>query len=90
MVAEEWIRSQLSSKVVGDNITLAENTGVSISTFCTFFRAAIEDETKPDKYVALSGSHTFLWGNPPQEHTKTAAQLGYQPYFDQWHVEGLI
>lgn len=90
MNANEWVRDVLATKVKGDKIVLNENQDVDISIFCTFFKDAIEDNTQSNKYQALSGSHTFMWGDPPQEYTRTAAELGYQTFFDVWHSEGLI
>jgi hypothetical protein len=41
-------------------------------------------------YDALSGAHTFHWGEPSQEYTKTALELGYQKYFDVWLSQGIL
>ncbi len=90
MTAEQWINETLQSKIEGDVIRLNEQQTVLISTFCTFFRSSIEDNSKPDKYEALSGVQTFLWGEPQQEYNMTGGQLGYQPFLDEWHNEGLI
>lgn len=88
MNAEQWVNEHLTSKLDGENIVLSENQTVSVPVFCTFFRGALEDGTKSDKYAALSGGHTFVWNG--EEQTKTADELGYQVFFDQWHEEGLI
>jgi hypothetical protein len=62
-----------------------------VSEFCLIFGAAIEDETQPDKYVALSSPvvHTFVWTNG-YTYSGTADDLGYQMYFDYWHGLGLF
>jgi hypothetical protein len=90
MTAEDWVTTTLSSKVEEDQIRLDEVQTVPITVFCNFFRVAIEDDLQTDKYLALSGSHTFNWGDPPMEYTETAEELGYQHFFDKWHDEGII
>jgi hypothetical protein len=91
MLAEQWVNDTLESKInENGNIQLSESQEVEILTFCVFFRDGIENDTQPDKYVALSGSHTFLWGVPSLEYTRSAEELGYQSFFDQWHEEGVI
>lgn len=97
MTAEQWVHTTLASKIVpypsGDVIQLTETQAVEVTTFCQIFRTAIEDDSQPDKYVALSGSHTFLWPMDDPNATlvtRTSAEMGYQPYFDQWHAEGLF
>ncbi|KIL35865.1 hypothetical protein SD71_10770 [Cohnella kolymensis] len=54
--------------------------------FNTFFGDVAENPT----YEALMGTHTFMWGDPPQQLTYTAAQLGYQKYFYQWKEFGIL
>lgn len=39
-------------------------------------------------YEALSGCHTFNWGDT--QHTMNAEKMGYQKYFDQWKEQGLF
>lgn len=91
MTAEQWVQNVLSSKLnENGDIQLSVDQYVTVSTFCTFFRDCLEDETVIDKYVGLSGDHTFMWGDPSQEYTRTAEKLGYKVFFDQWHEEGLI
>jgi oxalate decarboxylase/phosphoglucose isomerase-like protein (cupin superfamily) len=59
---------------------------VDPQTFWTFFADVADDVT----YETLSGSHTFQWGDPPQSVTRTAVELGYQPFFDAWKAAGII
>ena len=59
---------------------------VDKATFETFFGDVSANPT----YTALSGSHTFMWGDPPASVTATATQLGYQKYFDQWKATGIL
>jgi len=72
----------------GDNIILSEFSGVTKSTFETFFGDCAGENCC--SYACLSGSHTFLWGDPPQEYTRTAEELGYQQYFDTWLQLGIL
>ena len=63
----------------GDNIILERYEGGNTQTvnkdiFLVFFGDVSESPT----YEALSGNHTFLWGDPPQSLTYNATQLGYQ------------
>jgi len=59
---------------------------VDQQTFQIFFG----DCTDMTSYACMSGSHTFMWGDPPVEYTMTALQLGYQGYFDQWKPLGIL
>jgi hypothetical protein len=88
MNAEQWVEETLNKKIKDRFIILNDEQQVEVTTFCIFFRTAIEDESKTDKYVSLSGTHTFIWND--QEVIRTAEELGYQTFFDQWHDEGII
>ena len=57
---------------------------VDVNTFETLFG---DVEANPT-YEALSRSHTFQWGDT--QYTMTAAEMGYQKYFDQWKAQGII
>jgi hypothetical protein len=81
-VTEQWIRDNLP--VEADEIILSAVQRVPIATFLAFFGAS------EPTHAALSGSHTFQWGDPPQELTHTAAELGYQQFFDGWRDAGII
>ena len=68
------------------DIILDSGQTVSKDTFNIFFGDVATNPT----YVALSGSHTFLWGDPSETLTRTATELGYQKYFDEWKTKGII
>ena len=53
-------------------------------TFNIFFG----DVSLNPTYEALSGGHAFLWAE--EQLTKTAAELGYQKYFDEWKAKGIL
>jgi hypothetical protein len=57
---------------------------VDVDTFGMLFGDVEENPT----YEALSGSHTFKLGDT--QYTMTAAEMGYQKYFDQWKMQGII
>jgi hypothetical protein len=57
---------------------------VDVNTFETLFR---DVEANPT-YEALSGSHTFQLED--MQYTMTAAEMGYQKYFDQWKAQGIV
>ncbi|RAS74454.1 hypothetical protein [Priestia endophytica] len=57
---------------------------VDVDTFEMLFGDVEEDPT----YEALSGSHTFKLGDT--QYTMTADEMGYQKYFDQWKMQGII
>lgn len=59
---------------------------VSKERFQIFFGDVADNPT----YERLSGSHTFMWGDPIKEYTRTAEQLGYQEYFDEWKELGIL
>lgn len=92
MRANEWVQAVLSPFLLERrgqmHIQIDQHQTVPVDMFCRIFGGALEDDSQPDKYVALSGPHTFEWGGPPQTITKTAAELGYQEHFDRWHAEG--
>lgn len=98
MTANEWIQQVLAPKIT-DNVIYFPAPGeqaessVDVPVFEIIFGPAVSAELeKPqaerDFYAALSGAHTFEWEG--QQLTMTAAEMGYQAYFDQWHIEGLI
>ena len=51
-------------------------------TFNTFFG------DKPFTYKDMIGSHTFVWND--ETLIKTAEELGYKKYFDQWKELNII
>jgi len=55
---------------------------VDIVTFNIFFG------DKPPTYENLIGTHTFVWNG--ETLTRTAEELGYKKYFDQWKELGII
>lgn len=57
---------------------------VDVQTFETLFN----DVEKNPTYEALSGTHSFILGDT--RLTMTAAEMGYQKYFDQWKMQGII
>lgn len=59
---------------------------VDKATFEMFFG---DVATKPT-YKALSGTHSFTWGEPATSVTATATELGYQKYFDEWKAQGIL
>lgn len=59
-------------------------TSVDVNTFERLFRDVEENPT----YEALSSSHTFIFEDT--QYTKTAEEMGYQMYFDQWKEQGLF
>ena len=71
-----------------DDIILSEFSSVPKSTFEIFFGDCAGENCC--NYACMSGSHTFLWGDPPQEYTRTATELGYQTYFDEWLQLGIL
>lgn len=64
------------------NIILEENMTVDVETFNTFFG------DKTFSYTNLIGSHTFTWNG--EQMTKTAEELGYKKYFDEWKANGIL
>ncbi|APH04161.1 hypothetical protein [Bacillus weihaiensis] len=60
------------------------STSVDINTLEVFFG---DIEGNPT-YKALSGSHTFKLEDT--QYTRTAEEMGYQKYFDQWKKQGLL
>jgi protoporphyrinogen oxidase len=87
MDAKQWVNETLKDKISNGFIVLDEIQAVEIDTFIIFFGGAIESEEE-DKYKALSGEHTFMWNE--EEVTRTAKELGYAPFFDEWNKDGLI
>lgn len=73
--------------IEGENIIL-QNPGIKVSkeVFLIFFGDVADNPT----HARLSGSHTFMWGNPSASYTRTAAQLGYQGCFDEWLSLGIL
>ena len=59
-------------------------TSVDVNTFERLFGDVEGNPT----YEALSGCHTFKWGDA--QHTMNAEEMGYQKYFDQWKEQGLF
>jgi len=55
---------------------------VDIVTFNIFFG------DKPPTYENLIGTHTFVWNG--ETLTRSAEELGYKKYFDQWKELGII
>ncbi len=93
MTSREWVESVLSAELDGEAIVLSEDQVIMIDDFCTIFGGAIDAElAKPEGersfYTALSGSHIFQWEG--ETLTMTAAELGYQEFFDQCQAEGLF
>ncbi|MFD2752394.1 hypothetical protein ACFSUM_18575 [Virgibacillus siamensis] len=92
MEAALWIEEKLGSLIhedeYGKSLVLGTDRFVQISTFLIFFGAAIEDDSKTDKHLALIGEQTFEWNG--ETITRTGEELGYKEYFDAWHAEGLI
>ena len=54
------------------------------------FEVLFGDVADNPTYDRLSGSHTFMWGDPPAQQTYTATQMGYQKYFDEWKAAGIL
>lgn len=77
-----------ANKINGDKIILFSDDDrmitVSKGVFETFFGNVLDNPT----YKNLSGSHTYIWLG--EEETKTAEELGYQIYFDEWKREGIL
>ncbi|MCM3540685.1 hypothetical protein [Priestia endophytica] len=57
---------------------------VDVDTFEMLFGDIEEEPT----YKSLSGSHAFKLGDT--QYTMTADEMGYQKYFDQWKMQGII
>ncbi|MGG1218022.1 hypothetical protein ABE236_11240 [Priestia endophytica] len=57
---------------------------VDVDAFETLFGGVEENPT----YEALSGFHTFKLGDT--QYNMTADEMGYQKYFDQWKMQGII
>lgn len=57
---------------------------VDVDTFEIIFGDVKDNPT----YEALSGSHSFKLRN--KQYHLTAAEVGYQKYFDQWKKQGLF
>lgn len=85
MIAEEWIKTKLASKIRNDEIILEEWTGedkakhsitVNIRTFAEIFKTQLES-LEVEKTTALI----------TESEDK---DLGYKKYIDQWQKEGLI
>lgn len=100
MTTQEWTRTALAPHLQpDDSVRCDDGAGnvmdVPVTTFCEIFGAVIDTElTRPegerDFYSALSaGIYTFTLEGETYSN-KTAVELGYQPFFDVWHVEGLI
>ena len=62
--------------------------GTTHSVDVPTFEILFGDVEGEPTYEALSGSHTFTWGDT--EYTMTAEEMGYQTYFDQWKEKGLF
>jgi hypothetical protein len=68
--------------IENEEIILDDNQRVPVSTFRIFFG------DKEPTYENLSGYHTFAWGE--ETITRTAEDLGYKVYFDQWRGLDII
>lgn len=77
-----------ANKINGDKIILFSDEDrtifVSKEVFETFFGDVLDSPT----YKNLSGTHTYNWYGV--QETKTAEELGYQIYFDEWKAQGII
>ena len=73
--------------IVEDKIKLNEFSDVEKSIFETFFGDCAGNSVS---YACMSGSHTFMWGDPPREYTRTAEELGYLGFFDTWLQLGIL
>ena len=62
--------------------------GTTLSVDVPTFGILFGDVEGIPTYEALSGFHTFIWGDTT--YTMTAEEMGYQMYFDQWKEKGLL
>lgn len=62
--------------------------GTTHSVEVEAFEMLVGDVEENPTYEALLGSHTFKLGNT--QYTMTAEEMGYQKYFDQWKIQGII
>lgn len=100
MTVLEWIRSALVSLIQpDDSIRCDDGQGnvmdTPVTTFGELFGTAIEaelDKAEADRnfYAALSDPviHTFTFEG--ETMSMTASEMGYQVFFDIWHIQGLI
>jgi hypothetical protein len=91
MDVRPWVEKTLTAHMnEAGEIILGEEATVPVDTFCTLFGASIERALAEggSVYAALTGPQVFTWEGA--EQTATGEELGYLPYLDQWHAEGLI
>jgi hypothetical protein len=95
---KEWTRTALEPYMDYERDIIAfldqggNPTEATVSDFCIMFGVAIDNanDSQSDVYVAVSAPvvHTYNMYGFWESHD--ANELGWQPWFDKWHTEGLF
>lgn len=92
MTAKEYVQQTLAPHIEGDSIRLDADQVVTVDDFCLFFGSAIDGAlvAGTSVYTAISAPVVHTFDYEGVSYSMTAGAMGYQPYLDAWHVEGLF